>query len=231
MTYRLLTAFRDAFAGRQYIHRNQAIGNFIASHLYEDLLMLGRSPKLNQRVQAGQAGVNTANLVKGKRGRRGDGTFGDLIPGELPRAETGFVVPRGPLATILIGAEMKILAKAMLKQIDRVMNDLVHQAETFHFQAQHAITVAIVGVNFSSDYTSYEGNRRYPADVPPAREAPTAVDRIHGTVASKFDELLLLRFRATNVPPYPFEWVDEKDTTQTYAAALLRISDIFERRF
>ena len=231
MKHRLLEAFQSTFQGQPYYHRNQTISNFIASHLYEDLLALGRSAPLTSGVRGNRFVVNTLNLVRGRRGRRGDGTFGELIPGEEPKPETGFQVLRGPVASILIGAEVKILAKSMIKQIDRVLNDLISQARTFREQTPSAVTVGIVGVNFSDSYTSYEGDRNYPADPVPVREAPTAVDRIvHSRVPETFDELLFMKFRATNVPPYPFQWVNQRETAQEYAAALVWISSNFNQR-
>jgi hypothetical protein len=89
----------------------------------------------------------------------------------------------------------------------------------------------LVGVNWSQSYTSYEGEREYPANPIPAREAAQAIDRIQQRVTDTFDELLILGFRATNVSPYPFEWVDESELRQQYSAALLRISNEFEARF
>lgn len=231
MRHRLLEAFESSFKGQAYYHRNQTIGNFIASHLYEDLVVLGRSATLVEGVRNNRLVVNTSNLVQGRRGRRGDGTFGELIPGEEPRPETGFQVLRGPVATILIGAEVKILAKSMIKQIDRVISDLMTQARTFKEQTSTAITVGIVGVNFSDSYTSYEGEREYPADPAPAREASVAVERIaHSRVPHDFDELLFMKFRATNVVPYPFEWQNHRESGQEYASALLRISNLFNQR-
>ena len=230
MEPRLLQTFRAVFEGRPYYHRNQVIGNFVASHLYEDLLRLGRSARFVAHVQKGDCVVHTRNLVKGRAGRRGDGTFGALIPGETAMPENGFSVRRGPVASILIGAEMKILAKSMIKQIDRVTNDLRHQAETFRQQNPRVIAVALVGVNFSETYTGYEGKRKYKSRLPPAREAGKAIVRLQ-SVASLFDEFILLRFSATNVKPYPFSWVDERDIRQAYSASLLRISDTFEERF
>src|SRR6266545_1549632 len=230
MTYRLLEAFESAFSGKRYLHRNQGIGNFVASHLYEDLVDLGRSPVIVDRTLAGRYVVNTSNLVKGRTGRRGDGTFGELIPGEEANAETGFKVCRGPVATLLIGAEVKIIAKAMLKQIDRVMTDLLSQSLTFKQQSSNVVTAAIVGINYSDAYVSYEGDRSYPAKPAPAKEAPTAIQRIVQRITPTFDELLVLRFRATNRPPYPFEWVDAQDTRQSYGAALLRINDLVSNR-
>jgi hypothetical protein len=46
-----------------------------------------------------------------------------------------------------------------------------------------------------------------------------------------FDEFLLLRFRATNVEPFPFEWVDESATSKEYSAVLVRVSREYDRRF
>jgi hypothetical protein len=226
MTYRLLEAFESVFTGKRYLHRNQGIGNFVASHLYEDLLDLGRSAKLVDGIIGGRFVVNTSNLVKGRTGRRGDGTFGELIPGEEPNAETGFNVRRGPVATLLVGAEVKIVAKAMMKQIDRVMTDLLSQAITFKQQTKSVITIAIVGVNYSESYVSYESDRNYPAKPAPSKEAPAATQRVLQRVAPAFDELLILRFPATNVSPYPFEWVDAQDTRQSYGAALLRVNNL-----
>ena len=41
----------------------------------------------------------------------------------------------------------------------------------------------------------------------------------------------LLRFRATNVHPFPFEWVDFEQTAKEYGALLVRISREYDRRF
>ncbi|MEK6609459.1 MAG: hypothetical protein AABZ35_00895, partial [Gemmatimonadota bacterium] len=65
----------------------------------------------------------------------------------------------------------------------------------------------------------------------PAQEAPKAIGRLEREAVGAFDEFLFLRFRATNVEPYPFEWVDERETRQSYGAGLLRISDLFDQRF
>ena len=49
--------------------------------------------------------------------------------------------------------------------------------------------------------------------------------------APLYDEFLILRFRATNAPPYPFEWVNYNDLRLDYAAGLTRISSEYQRRF
>ena len=48
---------------------------------------------------------------------------------------------------------------------------------------------------------------------------------------TKFDELLFLRYKATNDERYPFEWASYADTFQDYGAALTRISRAYDTRF
>jgi hypothetical protein len=139
------------------------------------------------------------------------------------------------LQNIEIGAETKILAKAMIKQIDRVIGDLIRQADEFKKTGGNPICVGIVGVNFAPTYTSYEGAREWPTDGKkhkhPDQEAPAAERRLLDRAAPRFDEFQLLRFRATNVAPFPFEWVDLDNTTKEYGALLIRISREYDRRF
>ena len=37
--------------------------------------------------------------------------------------------------------------------------------------------------------------------------------------------------RATNVAPFPFEWVDVEQTSKEYGALLIRVSREYDRRF
>jgi len=140
----------------------------------------------------------------------------------------GFLVARGAIAT-------KILAKAMIKQIDRVIGDLVRQVDEFKRGGGTPICVGLVGVNFSDIYTSYEGERPFPTDgrkyKHPIQEAADAVNRLREKAQPKFDEFMFLRFRAKNVEPFPFEWVDEAKTIMEYSAMLTRISIEYDRRF
>lgn len=119
--YRLLQAFERTFQGVRYLHRDSSLGDNIAMHLYEDLYALGRSPKLCRRIDARERVPNARNLRVGITARRGDGTFGEIIPHVKAITDPGFVVARGHIATVEIGSEVKILAKAMVKQIDRVI--------------------------------------------------------------------------------------------------------------
>lgn len=81
--YRLLTEFRRIFEGRQYKHRSSNQGDFIAMHLYEDLIALGRSSKLfDAAINRKDRVLNVQNRRRGVDARRGDGTFGEIIPGE-----------------------------------------------------------------------------------------------------------------------------------------------------
>jgi len=150
--------------------------------------------------------------------------------------DAGYKVGRGPVATVEIGVEVKILAKAMIKQIGRVQSDLAHQVQHFKHKAgsTQPICVGIVGVNYADVTTSYEGDRSYRTDggkyKHPIQEAEQARLRL-AAVAAKYEEFLVLRYRARNEPPYPFEWVNQKETSMDYGASLIRISNEYQKRF
>ena len=150
--------------------------------------------------------------------------------------DTGYVVARGPIATVEIGVEVKILAKAMIKQIDRVKNDLRHQIFEFKRGGGSPICIAVIGINQAETTIGYEGDRPWPTTgkggfLHPFQEAPEAERRLRGEVQAEFDEFLVLRFKATNAPPYRFEWVNYTETRMDYAAALSRISARYQQRF
>ena len=234
-SFALLTTFRSLFDGTQYKHRDSSLGDLVASQLYEDLVNLGKSEKLGNRVKAHERVVNLANRTVGRPSRRGDGTFGELVPTAIAITEAGLRVARGEVANIEIGAETKILAKAMIKQIDRVIGDLARQVEEFRKTGGNPLCVGIVGLNFASSYTSYEGAREWPTDgrkhKHPAQEAAEAENRLQNRAASSFDEFQILRFRATNVSPFPFEWLDYDQTAKEYGALLVRVSREYDHRF
>jgi hypothetical protein len=98
--YDLLKAFRSLFEGTQYLHRDSGLGDWVASYLYEDLSKLRKSSKLNKRILAGTRVLNSQNRTIGIARRRGDGTFGELVPAGNAIREEGLVVARGPVATI-----------------------------------------------------------------------------------------------------------------------------------
>ncbi len=235
MKYRLLDAFAKLFSGTRYNHRRSQLGDHVAAFLYEDLFDLARSSKLVERVKAASVVLNTSNLTVGRAARRGDGTFGEAVPG-LPSAEVdGYAVKRGRIAAVEVGAETKILAKAMIKQIDRVINDLRTQSDHFRASSPRAICVAIVGVNHAANYVSVEGNRKFATDGKhakhPIQEASEAIARLRSLALPKFDEFLVLPFSATNIKPFPFEWINETELKAEYAAALTRVSREYEQRF
>ena len=233
--YALLRTFRTLFEGKRYLHRRSNLGDLVASQLYEDLVALGKSQKLVERVQKHERVVNQKNLMTGKPSRRGDGTFGELVPAAVALTEKGMLVGRGPVATIEIGAETKILAKAMIKQIDRVITDLVNQVTQFKRGGGNPICVAFVGINFADQYVSFEKNKRWPTDGKkykhPIQEAAQAEQRLVERAQPSFDEFQILRFRATNARPFPFHWVDLATTEMEYSSALTRISREYDRRF
>jgi hypothetical protein len=238
-SYRLLDEFRKTFEGKKYRHRDSSLGDWVAHHLYEDLYDLGKSKHFVEAVKTREKVLNVQNKRRGVKARRGDGTFGELIPGMTPIVDPGFNVARGPIANVEIGAEAKFLSKAMIKQVGRVKSDIKDQVLHFQRGAGNPLTVAIVGVNWA-DYTiSYEGTRSYRTDGKlyehPVQEAAEAEDRLQTEVAPKVDELIILRYKATNDPdtnpPYQFDWVSFIDTFQDYGAALIRLSREYDTRF
>jgi hypothetical protein len=233
--FALLSTFRSLFEKTRYRHRDSSLGDFVASHLYEDLVALNKSAAFTKRVRAHECVVNLANKTVGKPSRRGDGTFGELVPTVVAVSEKGLHVARGEIANIQVGAETKILAKAMIKQIDRVIGDLTRQVEEFRRTGGNPICVAFVGINYAETYTSYEGDRPWPTDGKrykhPIQEAADAEERLRSRASPGFDEFQFLRFRASNVPPYPFEWVDYPQTEKEYAALLVRVSREYDQRF
>jgi hypothetical protein len=236
VTYRLLDEFRKLFDGKRYLHRQSTSGDFIATQLYEDLYALGKSRLFKSRVDQRSRVLNTQNVRRGVQARRGDGTFGELIPNVEPIDDARCAVAKGPVATVEIGCEVKVLAKAMIKQIDRVIGDLVKQVAHFKRGAGSPICIGIVGVNHASAYTSYEGQRAWPTDGTskyrhPVQEATEAESRLLIQAKPSFDEFLVLRFLASNQEPYLFEWLDLRTTALDYGAILTRISREYDRRF
>lgn len=237
LEYRLLTEFRRLFEGKIYKHRNSSQGDFVAMHLYEDLITISRSSKLiDAATNRKDRVLNVQNKRRGVDARRGDGTFGEIIPDETPITDPGYLAARGPIATVEIGVEVKILAKAMIKQIDRVINDLRNPVVQFRRGGGNPICVAVIGVNQAESTVGYEGDRPFPTTgkqgfLHPSQEASEAERRLRAAAAPDFDEFLVLRFKATNEPPYPFEWVNYNETRLDYAAALSRIGARYQQRF
>jgi hypothetical protein len=112
-------------------------------------------------------------------------------------------------------------------------------AQVKHFKrkrgSSNPICVGVIGINYAQFTTSYEGDRAYRTDGSkykhPVQEAEQARNRLVSAVEPEFDEFLVLKYRATNEPPYPFEWVNEKETALEYGAALIRISNEYQNRF
>lgn len=235
MTYKLLKQFEGTFVPGPYRHRNSVQGDLIAIQLYEDLLDVHRSKAFVARVEEGLSVLNAQNTRRGVKARRGDGSFGEIVPNQPPASEPPFSVMRGPIATIEIGIEVKILAKAMIKQIDRVINDLVTQVEHFKSKGGNPITVGIVGINHAPYVISFEGEREWRTDGKghkhPIQEAAEAERRLLSLAAPAFDEFLILKFAATNDanPACSFTWVDGKNTELDYGAALARIGARYQR--
>src|SRR4051812_36426671 len=124
----LLDAFQSLFNGKLYKHRSSTQGDKVAAFLYDDLLALGRSSKLVERIQLQESVLNNAGKVFGRPGRRPDGTFGTLVPGAIAEVCPPYTTARGPLARLEIGVEVKIMATKMIAQVDRVLSDLDKQS-------------------------------------------------------------------------------------------------------
>jgi hypothetical protein len=233
--YRLLSAFKSIFEGKKYRHRSSGQGDRVSLELYEDLYGLGKSKAFVDGVKAQDKVLNIANKRRGIKARRGDGTFGEHVPGKPAALVPGFSVARGTIANVEIGIEAKFVSKAMIKQVDRVMSDLEKQLKHFHRGAANPICVAVVGINFA-DYTiGYEGEKVWRTDGKkhkhPIQEAAEVENRLRQEIAPKFYEFVILKYRATNDDPYPFEWLSYADTFQDYGAALIRISREYDTRF
>lgn len=231
--FKLLAKFEDTFRGGRYLHRNSQLGNRVADYLFDDLYDLQDDSKFRKDVDSGKVALNPKGISPGVKARRGDGSFGPIVPGHSPRPYPGHVVPMAPTAEVDIGAEVKILAKAMIKQIDRVISDLCGQSGHFRTKSPDALSIGIVGINLAQRYVSYEGDRSYPTGEfgpHPIQEAPEAERRLGSSAEPCFDEFLILPFLATNEPPYPFEWARPQHTRDAYASVLLRLLRAYGRR-
>jgi hypothetical protein len=233
LPYRLLDAFRDLFTGKPYHHRKSGQGDFVAIQFYEDLYNLNRSARYISRVNQALSVLNVQNRRVGVSARRGDGSFGEIVPNVPPIADAGYTVKRGPIATIEIGIEVKIVHKAMLKQIDRVITDMRNQVAQFKTHHGSPITVGIAGVNCAQYTVSYEGpGRLYRTTgkggyAHPYQEADEAERRLRALAGPAFHEFLVLRYKATNEAPFHFAWDDPTKVMHEYGAILTRVSSRF----
>lgn len=234
--YKVLTKFRSLFDGTEYRHRASNQGDWVASFLIDDLYNLGQSPKLTTRVDARTRVLNAQNRTVGKQHRRGDGTFGVVVPLEVPESVLGYEVAFAAVANVEIGTETKILAKAMIKQLDRVGTDMINQAEEFRKHGNKPLCVGVIGINQSPVYRSLEGRVEWvttgnSGHRHPIQEAEEAERRLVTRVNGYFDEIVVLRFSATNQNPFQFAWIDQSRVEREYGAALVRLSAAYENRF
>jgi hypothetical protein len=152
MAYRLLKKFEMLFDGVRYVHRRSNQGDIVASELVEDILDNRLSGLIAARVESGKLVYNRANQPTGIKARRGDGTFGEVVPNIVISVDAGHSVSRGLVATIEVVIEVNVLAKAFMKQIDRVTGDLQKQVSFFKKSGGNPVTVGIVGVNHADSY-------------------------------------------------------------------------------
>ncbi|MGH7331253.1 MAG: hypothetical protein ACREKS_00625 [Candidatus Rokuibacteriota bacterium] len=230
--FRLLETFRTTFAGTVYKHRDSSLGNKIGRQLFEDVLLHGVSSLYREHVAQGSGVVNSGGRIHTPRTiRRNDSVFGRPPAGAaLQPPAPGFVVPEGPVAEPRIGCEVKIIAKSQQKQIDRVISDLENFALRMRSLSNNTINVAVVGVNQESDYVGHEGERAFKHRLR-NQEPLTTMARLREQLLGRYDELLVLPFKATNQTPYPFAWTNAPLVELDYGAALTRIGDLYQRRF
>lgn len=94
-----------------------------------------------------------------------------------------------------------------------------------------AIRVAIIGVNHAATYCGYEGDRTFVADRPPGPEAAEVIQRINARIPPFYNEVLIAKYNATNMAPFPFTWSNEPELKRNYASILLRVSQLYSARF
>ncbi len=230
--FRLLAKFEETFRSGPYLHRNSQLGNRIADFLFDDLYRLDATSRFHEDVDIGRVALNPKGVSPGLKARRGDGSLGPPVPGYKPRPYAGHVVLVGPTAEVDVGVEVKILAKAMIKQIDRVVSDLCGQARQFKTKSPDSIAVGLVGVNVADHYVSFEGNKAYATGrygPHPAKEAPEAERRLLASAEPCYSEFLVLTFEATNEAPFPFRWFRERQVRDQYGAMLTRLLRAYAR--
>ena len=127
MAYKLIKAFESLFVGVPYLHRNSTQGDYVASFLVDDLYALGRSPKLNAAVDTQDLVLNMANKTVGLQHRRGDGTFGIIVPGEPPTKSHAYTVSMGEVANSR--HEYAIAKEALLRASDLEPEELAKVRE------------------------------------------------------------------------------------------------------
>ena len=231
-TFRLLERFKNTFFGTRYDHRNSSLGNIIGRELFEDLLLHSGSDAYASHAQQGRTVVNRGGKIHTPRAIRRN----DSILGRPPAGVTdtppppGFSVSEGPVAEPRVGCEVKILAKSQLKQIGRVISDLERFVDRMKSLNPRCINVALVGVNYESDYVGWEGDRPYRHKLT-SKEPEVVSARLSEALLRLYDELLIVRFRATNQSAYPFNWVHPKQVRLDYGAALTRLGELYQARF
>ena len=161
-----------------------------------------------------------------------DSVLGRLPVGHVAQPpRVGSSVSEGLVADARVGCEVKIIAKDPLSQVDRVISDLANFAARVRRVNPQSISVAIVGMNLSKRYRAYEGERTHEDRELRGHEAPTATRKIEEQLREVYDELLILPFEATNIPPYPFTWATPQRVELEYGSALTRIGERYQSRF
>jgi len=143
-----------------------------------------------------------------------------------------FAVCEGLVADARVGCEVKIIAKDPLSQVDRVISDLANFAGRVRRVNSQSVSVAMVGMNLSRAIPSAtKVNETYEDKELRGHEALAATRKIEEQLREVYDELLILPFEATNIPPLPFAWATTPRVELEYGSALTRIGERYQARF
>ncbi len=234
-----LCNFKALFDKRAYLHRRPGNGDTVAFGLIEDLVASKLSTALFREASRGTSGIASGNARHGITVRRGDGTFGRFVPGTRAYEIEGSVLKKGMVSTVDIGIEVKILNKAMIKQVHDRIAGLQQQAEYFKRGKDrqpegNPVTIAVIGVNHASYTVGYEGERTYRTDGKkerhPCDEGDETVRRLKREVAPHYDEVIIIPYEATNEDPFPFRFKDETALYHEWDLMLSRVSAEYNKR-
>lgn len=249
--YRVLDVFANLFHGRIYNPRSSTQNNAICQAFFEDVYSLGRSKTFVLRCDQGTHVVNARSEVHGISVRHGDGTFGERVPSAEPKRISRFAVPEGALSTLEIAIEVKVLSVALRKNQGNRLAELSHQLDAFKRAARvdnqrPLITIALVFLNAAERFAAIEGHQSSLKGGPPARitiadgitrkspaqeAATTEAFFVREMQQIGYRYPLILKYRATNEPPYPFAWADQARTVADYSNVLTNVCLDYENLF
>ena len=235
MKYRLLHSFQEIFSGTPYRHRNSQLTDCVALDYFEDYRRTTNRPAIQERLDSGSSVVGSRPPLTGGMNHGGLRYIGEKTPGINPTRMPERSVMTGRTANVEIVFEIKILAKSMNKQVNRVINDFGNRQAKLKKAYPDVIFIGAVGVNFASAYVSYEGARTYHTNGKerrhPSQEATSVKNKLLDGLSDVLDELLIICFTAENVSPYNFDFLGLDRTEEELAGIIARTARDHEKRF